>query len=196
MRKHLDNSQPIEPGKCRMPLHTLIRISVMSAIMAVLSLIAIPMPFAPVPLTLQSLGVMLAGLILGPIQSTQAVLLYLALGLAGLPVFAGGRSGIETLLGPSGGYLIGFLPGTWVTGMLSAKTKTLFQTSSKPGRFCVYMISCLLGGILTVHLFGVIHLARAAHLPLLDAMVIGTVPFLPGDVFKAIAASVLASRIR
>lgn len=195
LKKCVDNSQPSQQSKYRLSLAALVKVSVMSAIMAALSLVAIPLPFSPLPITLQSLGAMLAGLVLGPVGGTWAVLLYLTLGSIGLPVFAGGRSGTEAILGPSGGYLIGFLPGAWITGMLSTKSKNLFRTFSKAKRFCVYMVSCLLGGIVIVHLFGIIHLARVTYIPLLDAMLIGTVPFLPGDTFKAIAASILASRI-
>ena len=80
----------------------------MASIMAALSFIAVPLPISPVPITLQILGVMLAGLLLGPQLGTMAVCLYLIAGISGLPVFAGGAAGIGVLMGPSGGYLLGF----------------------------------------------------------------------------------------
>lgn len=93
----------------------------MASIIAVLSFISIPLPFSPVPITLQTLGVMLSGLLLGPQLGSISVGLYLIAGTLGLPIFAGGAAGIGVLMGPSGGYLLGFLPGAWMIGTLSHK---------------------------------------------------------------------------
>ncbi len=178
--------------KNALTLSALIQVSLMCGIMATLAYVVIPLPFSPVPVTLQSLGVMLAGLILGPALGSWAVFIYLALGFIGLPVFAGGRSGPGALLGPSGGYLLGFLPGTWVTGMLSSKGKEPSHGQAKG--LHVYLVSSILGGIAVVHTAGVLYLAQTTGMPLSQAILVGTVPFLPGDIFKAFIASILARK--
>ncbi len=173
----------------------LTRASLMASIIAVLSFIAVPLPFSPVPITLQTLGVMLAGLVLGPQLGTIAVCLYLVAGTSGLPIFAGGAAGIGVLMGPSGGYLLGFLPGTWVIGVLSQE-RNRHNGSAKRAQIVVRnLLSCAIGGILIIHTCGILHLARSAHLSLANAMLLGTVPFLLGDVLKAVIASTLAQRI-
>ncbi len=83
--------------------------------------VAIPLPFTPVPLTIQTLAVLAAGALLGRMRGFSAVALYIAEGCAGLPVFSGGTAGVAHLLGPTGGYLAGFLAAAWLAGMLAEK---------------------------------------------------------------------------
>lgn len=167
----------------------------MASIMAALSFIAVPLPISPVPITLQILGVMLAGLLLGPQLGTMAVCLYLIAGISGLPVFAGGAAGIGVLMGPSGGYLLGFLPGTWVVGTLTYRRNKEKGSGKSSHVFLRNLWACVIGGVVIVHACGILHLARSAHLTLFDAMLIGTVPFILGDILKAVIASYLAQRI-
>ncbi len=177
-------------------LSKLIKASLMAAVTAAFAFITVPLPFSPVPITLQSLGIMLAGIILGPQLGTLAVFVYLVLGFAGLPVFAQGQTGIGVLVGPTGGFVVGFLPGAWVTGAISrAINRRLWKKDAKTLLFFANLASCVTGGILVVHLFGLMHLAKHTGLSFRDAAVIGTLPFLPGDMFKAIAASALTLRI-
>ncbi|MGI6162349.1 MAG: biotin transporter BioY [Bacillota bacterium] len=180
--------------KNALTLSALIKASLMCGIIVFLAYVVIPLPFSPVPVTLQSLGVMMAGLALGPALGTWAVLIYLALGFIGLPVFAGGRSGLGALLGPSGGYLLGFLPGAWVTGMLSSRGEQQSHGPAKARLLPVYLVSSMLGGIAVVHTIGVLYLAKTTGMPLSQAMLVGTVPFLPGDIFKSLLASILARK--
>src|SRR3989338_1336836 len=87
----------------------------------------IPLPFTPVPITLQTLMVLLSGAMLGPYYGALAMILYILVGALGLPVFAGGGSGIGALLGPSGGYLFSYFIAAFVVGkMLEKKNLTLF----------------------------------------------------------------------
>jgi biotin transport system substrate-specific component len=81
--------------------------------------VAVPLPFTPVPLTVQTLAVLATGALLGRTRGLLAVALYVAEGCAGLPVFSGGRAGIAHLLGPTGGYLAGFLAAAWLAGMFA-----------------------------------------------------------------------------
>ncbi len=89
-----------------------------AALTGVGALIAIPLPFTPVPITLQTFFIFLAGALLGKYLGALSQLIYLLLGVVGLPVFAKGSSGIGALLGPSGGYLVGFIPAAFLVGYL------------------------------------------------------------------------------
>ena len=101
-----------------------------SWIIAISAQITINLPFSPVPITGQTLAVLLAGLILGKNLGAASVAAYLAQGAAGLPFFAGGKSGLATLFGPTGGYLFGFLAAVYIVGMLS---ELRFKRSLYPG---------------------------------------------------------------
>ena len=190
------SSNTAEPTVVKRHIKGLIKASFMCAITAILAYVTIPLPFSPVPITLQSLGVMLAGLVLGPSLGGWAMLVYLALGLVGLPVFAGGTSGFTIITGPTGGYILGFLPGAWLTGALSQSILKTTMKNTKPGPFAAHLISSLVGGIGVVHLLGIFHLAQSTGLSFAQAALMGTAPFLPGDIFKAVAASILASKIK
>ncbi|MGB9867201.1 MAG: biotin transporter BioY [Bacillota bacterium] len=159
----------------------------LAAVTAALSLLRIPLPGTPVPITGQSLGPMLSGIILGRKYGALSQIVYLLLGAVGLPVFAGGRGGPGVLFGPSGGYLWGFVLGAWVTGYLFEK----LQPTSFMGAFCCTVI----GGILVVYCLGIIQLCIVAKLSLKAALLAGALPFIPGDLFKAAVAAVSASRI-
>ena len=122
-----------------------------SWILAISAQITINLPFSPVPITGQTLAVLLTGLILGKKLGTTSIAAYLAQGAAGLPIFAGGKSGVATLFGPTGGYLIGFLAAVYVVGMLSELRfkRSLFLASS-----------ALVFGNIIIYLFGLVWLAR------------------------------------
>jgi biotin transport system substrate-specific component len=122
-----------------------------SWIVAISSQITIILPFSPVPITGQTLAVLLAGLILGKKLGTASIAAYLAQGAAGLPFFAGGKSGLATLLGPTGGYLFGFLAAAYIVGMLSELRfkRSLFQA-----------FSAIVIGNMIIYVFGLVWLAR------------------------------------
>ena len=98
----------------------IVLIALFTALIVAMGLVPpIPMPLVPVPLTLQTFGVMLAGLILGPVRAGLVLLLYVTIALLGLPVLPGGRSGLAVLAGPTAGFLLGMIPGAVVTGWLA-----------------------------------------------------------------------------
>lgn len=176
-----------------------------AALTCVLSLVAVPLPFSPVPVTGQTLGVMLAGAVLGPMWGAISVLVYLAIGALGFPAFAGGGSGPGTLVGPTGGYLFGFAAGACVTGFLARSSWSAAArrgsrgdagSGLSSGLFWRYLASTLAGGILVIHTCGTLWLARFTGRTAVDAFLIGSAPFLPGDVLKAVAASLVAGRLR
>lgn len=144
-------------------------------------------PIQPVPVTLQSLFANLAGALLGGYLGALSQVIYVLLGVMGLPVFAGGKAGLGVLLGPTGGYLIGFVIGTYLTGKI-------IELKKKPG-FILILIA-MLAGNLVIYGLGITRLAIAARLSLAKAVAVGVIPFLPGDALKMIAAASLAIRLR
>jgi len=153
-----------------------------AGILCVLSFVALPLPFSPVPLTGQTLGVMLSGGLLGPVEGATAVGLYLLLGALGLPVFAGGRSGLGILAGPTGGYLWGFVLGAVITGALVRK----MGRAAGHGRVLAALV---FGGIVVVDACGLLQMCAVTGLSLQQAAALGVAPFLPGDLLKATLAA-------
>ena len=146
-----------------------------SWIIALSAQYSILVPFSPVPITGQTLVVLLAGLALGKKRAAGAVGLYLLQGIAGLPFFAGGKSGLATLIGPTGGYLIGFLAAAYTVGMLSE-----LRHKQQPWQAT---LTLLIGNIL-IYFFGLVWLAR--YVGEAQVLQLGLYPFLIGDVIKLI----------
>jgi biotin transporter BioY len=151
-----------------------------SWLIAISGQISIELPFSPVPITGQTLAVLLAGLILGKTLGAASVSAYLAQGAAGLPFFAGGKSGLAVLVGPTGGYLFGFLAAAYIVGMLSElrHKRSLLQAAS----------SLVIGNI-TIYAFGLLWLARFVGESLV--LQLGLYPFLAGDLLKILLGVVL-----
>jgi biotin transport system substrate-specific component len=161
------------------------RMSLLAALICVSSYIIVPLPFSPVPLTAQSLAVMLAGSLLSPLQTFVTVMLFILLGTIGLPVFAGGASGPGVLLGPTGGYLVGFLVGAVIISLLKSNTPGILR----------YWIANLIGGLIVVYAIGVPWLSRVTGMTLDKAFMVGALPFLPGDLIKVFLAASLAWKL-
>lgn len=142
---------------------------------------ALPIPGTPVPITLQPLLVVLAGLMLGPVDAAAAMVAYLVAGMAGLPVFAPmGAPGIARLLGPTGGYLLAYPVAAAVAGRLGA-AKTSFVARALAAE----------AGILVLYLGGLTQLAVISG-SLATAALLGVAPFVAIDAVKALVASGLA----
>lgn len=168
-----DNARPLGAD--------LARIAVFAALIIVLGLISIPLPIGA-PLTGQTLGVMLAGLILGAKRAPLSVLLVLALAAVGLPVLANGRGGLGVFVGPTAGYLIGFVIGAFLIGLIAHRGAFTWWKAA---------LASIVGGVLVVNLCGIPVLALVTGVPL-GATAIGSLAFLPGDIIKAVIATALA----
>jgi biotin transport system substrate-specific component len=160
--------------------------SLFAALTAVGAFIKIPIPISPVPITLQVFFVLLAGLVLGARWGGTSMVVYVMLGVIGLPVFSGGSSGLGILLGPTGGYIIGFVAGAFVTGLIYNKAN-----DSKTAT-----IGAMIGGLAVIYLLGVMQLSFVANMTLQQAVAVGMLPFLIGDAIKIVAALIVADRIR
>jgi biotin transport system substrate-specific component len=149
-----------------------------SLLTALAARIAIPLPWSPVPVTGQTLAVLLTGMTLGARRGFLALALYLAEGLAGLPVFAGGAAGPAALLGPSGGYLMAFPLAAALTGALAQR--------GWDRRF-VTTFAAMLAGSAVIFAGGLVWLAR--FVPAGQLLRAGLAPFVPGDILKASLAA-------
>lgn len=156
------------------------RTGAFSAFLAAGSWISIP--FIPVPLTLQTLFLFLAGGIMGR-YAVAPVALYLVMGALNLPVFHSGSAGMGVFLGPTGGYLLGFLPAAFLSGLG-------YEHSSRISR-CAGMAA----GLVSLYACGTAWLSFSSGLTLPMALLLGVVPFIPGDVLKAAAAYAITDRI-
>ena len=154
-----------------------------SLLLALCAQISIPLWFTPVPITGQTLGVLLIGAALGSRRGALAIILYLIEGGSGLPFFAGGGSGWTAFSGPTGGYLIGFVAAAYVVGWLAERGwDRRFWTAA----------AAMLAAEFVIYLFGVPWLAYFVGPG--DALPKGMYPFIPGDIIKlVIAALVLPS---
>lgn len=167
------------------PVRPMIYASMFAALTAIGAFIRIPIPANPVPITLQVFFVLLAGLLLGSRWAGMSMIVYVLLGLIGFPVFSGGLSGIGAILGPTGGYLIGFIPGAFVTGWV---TETF-------GRSTFAAAGAMISGLAVIYLLGVAQLSVVAGLSVSESVVIGVLPFLIGASIKLVAALLVSKLI-
>jgi biotin transport system substrate-specific component len=144
-----------------------------SALIALSAQVAIPLPFSPVPVTGQTFAVLLVGAALGRWRGAAAVVTYIAEGAAGLPVFAGASGGPAVLIGPTGGYLLGFIPGAWLCGLLSEHGWDRRAGST--------VLSMLLGNVV---IFAVALPWLARFVGATNVWAMGFWPFIPGDIVK------------
>ena len=170
----------------RKQLQLVVYASLMAALIAVGAYLQIPLPVGPVPLVLQNLFVLLAGLLLGSRWGLASVGIYLLVGAIGLPVFVGGTGGLAHFLGPTGGYLLGFAACALVTGFLAEHLRN-------PS---VRDVLAVVLGSLMIYLLGVPWLKLVTGMSWEKAVGVGMLPFLPGDAIKAAAAVLLARAIR
>jgi biotin transport system substrate-specific component len=163
-----------------------------AAFTAVLSQIAFTIPFTPIPISLGMLGVMLAGVLAGAKYKYGgfiSTLVYILLGTVGLPVFANFKSGIGTLLGPTGGYILGYL--------LIALVYGFFYSDNKTGkRYIIQNIIVLISGVLLCYTCGTLWFMLSTHTGLYRALALCVIPYLIGDALKIIAVYFAADKLR
>ena len=144
--------------------------------------IRIPLPFTPVPITLQTFFVLLAGAVLGKKLGLISQMGYLMIGIFGLPVFTGGLYGFARLFGPTGGYLIGFVLAAYLVGRVLGR--------DKEAPFVKIAVAMLLG-LVVLFSTGTLWLSFVLHLSLQKAFVLGVAPFIVGDLIKLMAAATI-----
>jgi len=158
--------------------------SLLAALTAASAFITIPI--GEVPVVLYNFFILMMGLLLGSRWGTASIAVYLLVGALGLPVFAGGRGGIAVLVGPTGGYLIGFLPAVFIIGFISEKFKQ---------RFFVDIIA-MVCGTAVIYALGVLQLKLVLGKTWMVTMALGVFPFIIFDLIKVGAAAVTARAVR
>ncbi len=156
-----------------MKIKNLILSSLFTCLIIISSYITIPLPFTPIPLTLQVLFVLLSSIFLGPFFGFLSVITYIIIGALGFPVFSGGNSGIGYLFGKTGGFLFGFIISSIVTGYIYRLNKKLLPIA-------------IISGIIIIHLCGVLYLSKILSIDVYKAFVIGSLPFIPVDLIKGV----------
>ncbi len=170
----------------------MVYVALITAFISVISPFVIPLPFSPVPLSLTTFIFYLSLYAIGTKFTVYSCILYLLLGLIGLPVFSGVCGGIGKVIGPTGGYILGYLAIPLISGpflssnrfsRICLKTKLFHGLGLFLGTFCCYAL-------------GTFWLAFQTNLPLSGAFLTGVVPFLPGDFCKIILALCIGPAIR
>lgn len=166
-------------------LRGMVYAAMFGAITAVGAYIVIPLPL--VPITMQTFFVSLAPALLGGALGALSQIIYVLIGLIGLPVFAGGKAGFGVLIGPTGGYLAGFIIGAYIIGKL-------IELKERPG--FVWIASAMVVGHIALYALGVAQLMFVAKLSLGKAIAVGVIPTLPGGIVKILAAAFVALKLR
>ncbi len=161
----------------------LIAAALMAALISVLAPLSIPLA-GQVPVSLATLAVMLSGALIGSKAGTLSALIYLLLGFIGIPVFAGWTSGAGILFGMTGGYLFGYLPLAFVTGLFYEKKESPLS-----------LFLGMLAGTVILYVLGTLWFMKYTGMALAASLSACVIPFLPGDLLKMILVVILAPRI-
>ncbi len=172
-------------NKTNLRFNQLTLIALMSAVICVLSPFRIPLFFTPIPFTLGVFAVLLCAYLLPPVMAFLAVLVYLCIGLAGLPVFSGFQSGFFALTGPTGGYLIGYLPLVWIS--------SYFIHNSKNDILAIFG---MILGLLVLYSLGTLWFSFSKSMSILQSLTLTVLPFIPFDLAKIIMAYIVGRSVR
>ena len=173
------------PKKQSSNVKKMVYAALFAALTGVSGWIAIPLPYVSV--TLQTLFTIISGAVLGPYFAALSMIVYILLGVVGLPVFSRGQSGLGVLFGPTGGYLIGFVLSVIVIGLI-------VRAKEKPGY--LWMCFAMAVGIIIIDACGVAQLALITGLSLEKAAVVGALVFVPTDVVKVLIGAYIAKQIK
>ena len=181
----------------------LIFVPLFAALIAVSGFIAFPLPGTPVPIVLQNMMPILASGLLGGLYGTASTVLCLIAGLLGLPVFSGSRGGLAHLLGPTGGFLIGYLAAAAFLIIFFRKpgAKDLALVSSGKNNSIklinyLKIIAASFSGFALIYVFGIARFMQLTNRGLFESLSLACIPYLPGDFIKVILVSALIYKLR
>lgn len=166
----------------------IVSIALMTAILCAVSPFALTIPISPVPISLATFIIYLAIMILGMRDGTISVVLYVLLGFVGAPVFTGFAGGAGKVLGPTGGYIIGYIFMSIITGFFVDRS---YKSHSFAWQFLGMVI-----GTAVLYLFGSAWLSKQANMTFMTALSVGTLPFIIGDLVKIVVSIVIGGKVR
>lgn len=172
-------------------IYAFILCALFAALTAVGAMIQIPLPFTPLPVSLATLSVMLAAGLLGPRYGSLAISVYILIGAIGIPVFSNFSGGVGIIAGPTGGYIIGYIAMTFVSGLLIHKKSTKETGVSRIG-----VILALALGNIVLYTIGTAWFIFQTNTQLIPALTMCVIPFLPGDLLKILASSLLIQKLK
>lgn len=162
-------------------------VSLFAALTAIGGFISIPIPFSPIPLTLQTTFTSMAGFVLGSRYGALSQLVYLLLGAIGLPIFSNRTGGLSTLSGPTAGFLWGFIISAFIVGLIREK----YQINNPILIFFVQLI-----GLIVTYILGVIGLMLILNITFTQSFMVGVAPFIVLDLIKLGVATLLILRLQ
>jgi len=170
----------------KLSTHELSLIGLMTSVICILGPLSFPLPISPIPISFTNLAIYITVFMLGWKKGSFSYLLYLLIGLIGIPVFSGFSGGISKLAGPTGGYLLGFLFMAIISGYFIERF---------PKKRGMAILGMILGTIIT-YLFGTLWLSYQTNATFMQGLTLGVFPFIPGDLAKIILASILGPLLR
>jgi biotin transport system substrate-specific component len=167
----------------KLKVQDVLNVALFSALTEIGAYICVPLPFSPVPITLQTLFTYMAGALLGSYLGALSQMIYVILRAVGLPTV----TGFQVVVGPTGGYLIGFIIGAFVIGkFVEMRRNPSFQ----------WLLVCMTAGTAVIYATGVLQLANWAGISVNEAFIIGVLPFIVGDTLKILVAAYMVVRVR
>ena len=163
---------------------TIAIIALMTAVTCILG--PLSLPIGPVPISLTNLAIYFTVILLGWKKGTVSYCIYLLIGLVGVPVFSSFTAGPAKLFGPTGGYLIGFIPLAIISGWFIEKF---------PGKKVMYLLGMILGTAVC-YAFGTAWLCFQAHMSAAAGLAAGVIPYIPGDLVKIVVAMIVGTALR
>lgn len=167
-------------------VYTLTKLAMSVAILCILGPIIIPLPFSPVPISVTQIAIYISIYILGYKLATYSVIIYILMGLVGLPIFSGYSGGLHKLAGPTGGYIIGFIFLSFVTGIF---------IDNYSDNICLTIIGYIIGNLIC-YIIGTIWLSYNNNILFKSAILIGICPYIIADILKVIISIMLGNKLR
>ncbi len=171
--------------KAKISTRDLLLASMVTALTVIFSQIRIPLPFTPIPVNLATMAVFLAGGLLGAYRGAASQIIFIFLGAVGLPVFTGFNGGLGVLVGPTGGYIAGYVAAAVVIGLIQGKSSGILRT-----------ILAVTAGCITIYTLGTFWFMVMTGADLIKALTMCVLPFIIGDILKITAAAGLINRLK
>lgn len=175
--------------KGKTDVNRMVLTALFAAVIAVASWIAVPLPFTPVPINMATLAVTVTGALLGHKYGTLSVVIYILLGAAGVPVFAGFTGGLGHIAGPTGGYIIGYAASAFLCALI-------IELFCKKELKWYYIVLASLVGTASCYVLGTIWFMALTSTGFIASLSLCVIPFIPGDIFKTIVAVLLVKALK